>query len=1087
MTDFIATLSGPHLTCLGLALIHFLWQGLCIGIVLEIALALAGQKNAALRHVLCGVALAVMPVCLAMTYGMLENAAILPTPTPTASSSQPAAIANAKSTPPAESVPVVDDAFAYLAPGRAPSPGLNDWMPIVVAGWLIGVVILAARRAGGFIVLRRWRRRGVSAPTDATMELFRKSCARIGIDPRRACLKISTLVQVPMTMGWLRPIVLFPATLLTGLSTGEIELLLAHELAHIRRYDYLVNLLQAVVETLFFYHPVAWWISRRMRQERENACDDLVAAGSAEALAYAKVLLRLETLRVPGGSLAPAASGGSLLQRVQRLTGQFSPAPVMGAPGLVTLAGILLFIAVLPLLKAQTHSAPMSEAEAQRHGIAALVNGKPILWADVKRYDLSPETWLRARYSGEKLKQMVAGDWEGRREYYIDRELIVQEFEASGEKSPPSVQNQAADRLAFAVKGFRGDKNAFVQNLEKNGISLEQFNENNRRDAIVGYMEGVHVYDPAVKYLHDVLHVTTQEGTEEQKQASQILFQAKIHELREAWLAPIRNRAVIQRFDTPETDSSGSGSIIPTNFTPDAPVTPMTEDEAKQQGIVATVNQHSITSVDVDQQSAATVKALGQNYSGDALRQKIADERHAIVQALIDRWLIIDYFKSQGGFIPKSAIDERINDIVTDEYGGDRTQFLQVLASRKLSEEKLRNEIEDNAIVGYCRNKSVVDKVSDYYQAHLDLFPADDQFNVTAVQIKGSTPVQAGHLGNFDAETGPGAELARKILGDMKSGTDVSKEAAAEGIDPKDAGKPIWVTKDRLPGYWPFKWDEIEKMQPGQTSHVVVAEGTYSHGDEPDQNFHDYWILRVNDHRPAKVAATDKTSQDEQALLNDETHKIQEAWMITLRAKAKIERFDEASPEPSETSTETAPKTVASGSPTPPSSPVLVGHVNQPSAPSTGSANPSYADSSLQQTYISSEMDRLTKRLSLTPDQESILRATMEAVVHHDATETVDQTLKEILSPAQEAIWEQVKTEARSEEARMYAMNEMNRIATMFPLSAAQKIQVLDAFAPLRLNDQHRNFHTLAELTAQANAEESALAQILSPRPDGHS
>ena len=98
-------------------------------------------------------------------------------------------------------------------------------------------------------------------------------------------------------IGWLRPVILFPASALTGLSAEQLEALLAHELAHIRRYDYLVNLLQTTVETLFFYHPAVWWVSAQVRQEREHCCDDLAVAACGDVLTYARALTALEQLR----------------------------------------------------------------------------------------------------------------------------------------------------------------------------------------------------------------------------------------------------------------------------------------------------------------------------------------------------------------------------------------------------------------------------------------------------------------------------------------------------------------------------------------------------------------------------------------------------------------------------------------------------------------------------------------------------------------------------------------------------------------------------------------------------------------------
>src|SRR5213075_1678041 len=126
----------------------------------------------------------------------------------------------------------------------------------------------------------------------------------------------SAAVEVPAVISWLRPVVLLPASTLTGLAPKQIEMVLAHELAHIRRHDFLVNILQAVVETLMFYHPAVWWMSRRLRIERENCCDDLAVAVCGDALQYARALTRLEELR-GGPRIALAANGGSLLTRVR--------------------------------------------------------------------------------------------------------------------------------------------------------------------------------------------------------------------------------------------------------------------------------------------------------------------------------------------------------------------------------------------------------------------------------------------------------------------------------------------------------------------------------------------------------------------------------------------------------------------------------------------------------------------------------------------------------------------------------------------------------------------------------------------------
>ena len=151
-----------------------------------------------------------------------------------------------------------------------------------------------------------------------------------------------------MVVGWLRPVILLPASALTGLTLEQLESILAHELAHVRRCDYLVNALQNTIETLMFYHPAVWWISRCVREEREHCCDDLVVRVCEDRVVYARALFRLEELRGTPARLAFAASGGSLLQRIRRLLGgapEAWPVTVREFSGLTLLAiGCVLMV-----------------------------------------------------------------------------------------------------------------------------------------------------------------------------------------------------------------------------------------------------------------------------------------------------------------------------------------------------------------------------------------------------------------------------------------------------------------------------------------------------------------------------------------------------------------------------------------------------------------------------------------------------------------------------------------------------------------------------------------------------------------------
>ena len=166
----------------------------------------------------------------------------------------------------------------------------------MVATWFFGVLALLARHLGGWIRVQTMRHRQTTPVPIPIFEMLRELIARLRVS-RPVRLLQSRLVEVPTVIGWLRPVILLPASVLTGLSADQMQALLAHELAHVCRNDYLVNLLQTLVETLLFYHPAVWWLSRQIRQERENCCDDLAAAVCPSRIAYARALLAMEELR----------------------------------------------------------------------------------------------------------------------------------------------------------------------------------------------------------------------------------------------------------------------------------------------------------------------------------------------------------------------------------------------------------------------------------------------------------------------------------------------------------------------------------------------------------------------------------------------------------------------------------------------------------------------------------------------------------------------------------------------------------------------------------------------------------------------
>lgn len=303
-------------------LVHFLWQGTALAVALAVATR-AFRPSASARYAAGIVTLAAMLAAPIVTMSMIAPAAASQTAAPIAA---PSAEPASPSTFPA----VAPSSFVSTEPVEAANP---LWFALVPALWMVGVMFFALRLVGGWMLTRRLAIEGVR-PVDASVEALARDVAdRLGL--RRVVRVVeSTRVNVPAMFGWLRPVVLLPAATMAGLTPLQLEALIAHELVHIRRHDYLVNLLQMAVETVLFFHPAVWWVSRYIRREREYCCDDAVVA-VCDRVEYARALTHLATTGQM--HVALAASDGSLLRRVQRLLTEPEHAAPAWMPILVVL------------------------------------------------------------------------------------------------------------------------------------------------------------------------------------------------------------------------------------------------------------------------------------------------------------------------------------------------------------------------------------------------------------------------------------------------------------------------------------------------------------------------------------------------------------------------------------------------------------------------------------------------------------------------------------------------------------------------------------------------------------------------------
>jgi beta-lactamase regulating signal transducer with metallopeptidase domain len=334
----------PNLVeCLGWTLVHFLWQGCVIAILLAAALRLLRHAAPDRRYLAGCLALLLLVASPLVTFHQIAGRQ----PANPFSDLEPVSGPLTVDTTSRDLTPLTKRVAAAQVAKNNPGllQRLETFLPLLVLAWSVGVLALSCRLLGGWLQVRRLKRTATAA-LDGSWPLKLAALARrLGLR-RPVRLLQSALVEVPTVLGWLRPVILLPASCLAGLTPAQLEAILAHELAHIRRHDYLVNLLQSVVETVLFYHPAVWWISRRVREEREHCCDDLAVEICGDRVGYARALAALEELRLAPAPFALAATGAPLLPRIRRLAGKSARTPGRPAWPLAGLIVLLLFAAL---------------------------------------------------------------------------------------------------------------------------------------------------------------------------------------------------------------------------------------------------------------------------------------------------------------------------------------------------------------------------------------------------------------------------------------------------------------------------------------------------------------------------------------------------------------------------------------------------------------------------------------------------------------------------------------------------------------------------------------------------------------------
>ena len=282
---------------LAFCLVHSIWQASAIALATSAVVRLMKRQSAEFRYATYVAGLALMPMLSIATFLSYDRAGS-----------------------------IVSGIIELSDISPLQSANFTAWTQWAVLFWMTGVAVSSVRLTLSWLWSRRLLRLADVAVPPAVAELFASINERIGLT-RTVRLMFSKRIEVPVVVGWLQPVVLVPLSAVTRLEVDQLRAVLAHELAHIRRHDFVINLLQRCVESVMFYHPAVWWLSSRTRSEREHCCDDLAVKVCGNRLMYAHALVALEQARTAESILAVAANGGSLSRRVKRILGSETTQP----------------------------------------------------------------------------------------------------------------------------------------------------------------------------------------------------------------------------------------------------------------------------------------------------------------------------------------------------------------------------------------------------------------------------------------------------------------------------------------------------------------------------------------------------------------------------------------------------------------------------------------------------------------------------------------------------------------------------------------------------------------------------------------
>lgn len=439
----------------GWALIQFIWQGLLISVVATLLLRQTRHSKPQVRY---AIALSALVLCLLVpVFNTLQTLSI---PHTNAISSINAGTAAAS----------INTLFQGSLNVAMPS-SLQNEMPWIIILWLIGCILFSLRMILGLSWISQTQRNSHLNNKPELQRSLDQLKARFGIR-RHICFFICDDIDSPMTAGWWKPIVLMPTALFTQLSPEYIEALIAHELAHIKRFDYLINLVQSSIEAILFFHPVVWWLSKQIRIERENIADDLAAQVLNNPQQLATALAALDQFQLTGPLLAQTAHGGNLMSRIQRLVKptQF----IFNWKISAVLAAMALACLTVMAQDTNTHSVNAVDAVKEHETYAVVIAGKKGMMYSGNSDDIKNIEVVKKSHPGTFLWFM-----RDRKAYIIQDPVIIEKVQLAWQDSDKlsvemdalsakmDVHSEAMDKISHKMDAVSSNGSPANSSMEK--------------------------------------------------------------------------------------------------------------------------------------------------------------------------------------------------------------------------------------------------------------------------------------------------------------------------------------------------------------------------------------------------------------------------------------------------------------------------------------------------------------------------------------------------------------------------------------------------------------------------------------------